>query len=129
MTETDSWESGGYIYTKSTEHAIYREGEVAFAGIPCDCSKKMDDTLMEAIEPYHFRDAVPFRAAYLAGYVADRYDVDMQDCIARATKRAQASTEKEMKYGLQSKGTITVKSNRIQVKVQPIIMRCIRSGF
>ena len=116
MTETDSWESGGYIYTKSTEHAIYREGEVAFAGIPCDCSKKMDDTLMEAIEPYHFRDAVPFRAAYLAGYVADRYDVDMQDCIARATKRAQASTEKEMKYGLQSKGTITVKSNRIQVK-------------
>ena len=71
---------------------------------------------MEAIEPYHFRDAVPFRAAYLAGYVADRYDVDMQDCIARATKRAQASTEREMKYGLQSKGTITVKSNRIQVK-------------
>ena len=116
MTETDSWESGGYIYTKSTEHAIYREGEVAFAGIPCDCSKKMDDTLMEALEPYNFQKAVPFRAAYLAGYVADRYDVDMQDCIARATKRAQASTEKEMKYGLQSKGTITVKSNRIQVK-------------
>ena len=32
--------------------------------------QKMDDTLMvEAIEPFHFQDAVPFQPAYLAGYV------------------------------------------------------------
>ena len=34
--------------------------------------EKMDDTLMEAIEPYNFQEAVPFQQAYLAGYLADR---------------------------------------------------------
>ena len=34
---------------------------------------------MESIEPFEFREAVPFQAAYLAGYMADRYDMDMEE--------------------------------------------------
>lgn len=44
----------------------------------------MDDTLMESVEPYDFKEAVPFRMAYMAGYLADRYDVPKEECIGRA---------------------------------------------
>lgn len=37
--------------------------------------------LHEKIEPYDFKDAVPFQTPYFAGYVADRYDVNMEECI------------------------------------------------
>lgn len=61
--------------------------------MPEDGSVKMDDALMESLEPYDFKDAVPFKAAYLAGYVADRYDVDQDECMKRAEK------ENQTKYG------------------------------
>ena len=52
-----------------------------------DGSTKMADDLMEAIEPFDFTDAVGFQTAYLAGYLADKYDVDAQQSIDRANQR------------------------------------------
>ena len=48
---------------------------------------------MESIEPFDFSAAVPFKAAYLAGYVADRYDVEVEECLERAKKRVLQSTK------------------------------------
>lgn len=39
----------------------------------------MANDLMESIEPYDFADAVDFSTAYLAGYFADKYDVDAEE--------------------------------------------------
>ena len=38
-----------------------------FEHIPEDGSRKMEDDLMESLEPYDFKDAVPFKDPYLAG--------------------------------------------------------------
>ena len=65
-----------------------------FEHIPADASRKMDDTLMEAIEPFHFRDAVPFQPAYLAGYLADRYDVSLDERMDRARERIRVCAER-----------------------------------
>ena len=56
-----------------------------------DGSTKMADDLMEAIEPFDFTDAVGFQTAYLAGYLADKYDVDAQQSIDRANQRIKQS--------------------------------------
>jgi hypothetical protein len=42
----------------------------------------MDDTLMESIEPFHMEDAADFQTAYLAGYFANKYDVDASKSIS-----------------------------------------------
>ena len=44
---------------------------------------------MEAVEPYHYEDAVEFRSAYLAGYLADKYDVTAQESMGRANERVK----------------------------------------
>ena len=61
--------------------------------MPVDGSSKMDDTLMESIEPFDFRDAVDFQTAYLSGFMADKYDVDSEQSINRANERIKRSTE------------------------------------
>lgn len=81
------WSDRKYNYTETSIFDVYRQGNMAFRNIPCDGSSKMDDDLMESIEPFDFSKAVPFQSAYLAGYFADKYDVDEMENEDRANNR------------------------------------------
>lgn len=87
-------ESNDTEYTTRDIYRVVRAGSISFEHIPADASRKMDDTLMEAIEPFHFRDAVPFQPAYLAGYLADRYDVSLDERMDRARERIRVCAER-----------------------------------
>ncbi len=87
------WRSGDKEYTETRYFNIHRSGNISYEHIPTDSSKKMDDTLMESIEPYDFKEAQPFQSAFLAGYLADRYDVEIEETIERAKERVKKGTE------------------------------------
>lgn len=87
------WRSGDYQYTKTSYYGIKRAGSLDFQKIPVDGSTRMPDDLMESIEPFDFSQAVDFNTAYLAGFLADKYDVDDQQSIARANVRIKRSME------------------------------------
>ena len=59
--------------------------------MPVDGSTKMADDLMESIEPFDLSKAVDFQTAYLAGYLADKYDVLAEDGKVRANDRIRTS--------------------------------------
>ncbi len=92
-TRVRTWSDSNYNYTKTDHYAVSRGGSIGFQQIPVDGSSKMDDDMMESIEPYDFSQAVDFQTAYLAGYLADKYDVDAHSSIARANERIKHSTE------------------------------------
>lgn len=87
------WEDSKYEYTKVDHFRLYRSGSVGFANLPVDGSEKTDNTYMESIEPFDYSKAVDFNTAYLAGYLADKYDVSAEDSIPRANERVRNSTE------------------------------------
>ena len=89
---TRTWSDSQYNYTEVTTYDVYRSGQMGFEHIPVDGSSKMPDDLMESIEPYDFHDAVPFQTSYLAGFFADKYDVDSKQSEARANERLRQST-------------------------------------
>ena len=90
-----------YDYTETRHYAVIRGGTLGFADVPVDGSTKMDDTLMESIEPFDISGAVPFQAAYLPGYLADKYDVDAEASIERANQRIKQSTEEAFRSTVQ----------------------------
>ena len=92
-TRTHFWSDSNYNYTETTHFSLLRKGRLAFAGVPVDGSQKMADELMESLEPYDLSEAVDFRTAYLAGYLADCYDVTAQQSMQRANDRIRTSTE------------------------------------
>ncbi|MCR5079290.1 MAG: hypothetical protein K6B65_05190 [Bacilli bacterium] len=89
----ERWSDSQYDYKKVKYYSIVRGGHIAFDHIPVDGSKKMEDELMESIEPFDFSEAVEFNAAYLAGFAADRYDVSKDETFTRATQRCREGTE------------------------------------
>jgi len=92
-TQTKSWSDSKYNYTRTDYYQLIREGDVGFANVPVDGSQKMDDAYMEAIEPFDYNQLTGFQSAYLAGYLADKYDVDAERSKARANERVKRSTE------------------------------------
>lgn len=92
-TTVRTWSDSKYNYTETSFFDVFRAGSMRFENIPCDGSSKMADDLMESIEPFNFTEAVTFQTAYLAGYLADKYDVTMEDSIDRANNRVKTSSE------------------------------------
>lgn len=92
-TRVRTWSDSNFIYTSTSHFAVTRGGTVGFERVPVDGSSKMADELMESIEPYDFSKAVDFQTAYLAGYLADKYDVTAEESIERANGRIRTSTE------------------------------------
>lgn len=87
-----AWSDSDYNYTTTDHFKLYRSGRVGFANIPVDGSKKADDAYMEAVESFQYNDAVEFNGAYLAGYMADKYDVTAEESIERANECVKNST-------------------------------------
>ena len=102
-----------------TTREIYqaeRKGTLSFEKIPADASTKMDDNLMESIEPYKYEDLKPFSKAYLTGYLADKYDVEAKDDAPRAIKRAKESTKNALRNDVKGYTSVTAKTENINVK-------------
>ncbi len=87
-----TWSDRNYRYTETRYYRLYRNGSVRFECVPVDSSTKMPDEVMESLEPFDTAQAVPFRKAYLSGYLADRYDVSAKQSVARANERVKQST-------------------------------------
>ena len=109
------WMSGDVEYTEHEFFRIERGGTMAFEHIPEDGSRKMEDDLMESIEPFDFSEAVPFQTAYLAGYMADKYDVSAEESVERANVRVKKSTEDNFRSTVTGYNTVTVEQSRIQL--------------
>ena len=88
---------------------------MSFSNIPVDGSSKMADDLMESIEPFDFSQAVDFQTAYLAGYLADKYDVTMENSIGRANDRVKVSAEDTLRSTVDGFATVTPVSSSVQV--------------
>ena len=86
------WSDSKYDYTETSTFRVIREGAVGFNQVPVDGSKAMDDTLMESIEPFLMTEAVDFQIAYLAGFFANKYDIDAEASNSRANERIKNST-------------------------------------
>lgn len=114
-TRVMSWSDPNFIYTKTSFFSLYRAGGLAFDRIPVDGSEKMPDDLMESIEPFDFSQAVDFQTAYLAGYLADRYDVTVDQSVERANDRVRRTTEQTFAATAQGYATVVPESVRVRL--------------
>lgn len=128
-TRVRSWSDSTYNYTETSYYLLKREGEACFKMVPVDGSTKMADEYMEAIEPFDYQAGVDFNTAYLAGYFADKYDVDADNSIPRANERIKnslLSIFQDTVIGYAScvpeKINISVNSGKIQYALLPVWM-------
>lgn len=114
-TKVSRWSDSKFDYTRTDYFTILRGGDLDFCHVPVDGSSKMDDELMESLEPYDFKDAVSFQTAYLAGYFADKYDVDSEASVNRANERIKRATEDAFRATVTGFDTVNVERSSVQL--------------
>lgn len=84
------------IITETDHFLIRRRGNLKFSGLPVDASSKMPDAYMDSIEPFRYDDLKDFSLAYLPGFLADKYDVSVEDSRQRVYERCKSSAVQQI---------------------------------
>ena len=115
-TRVRHWSDSQYNYSETTHYAVTRAGGLGFRNVPVDGSTKMDDAMMESIEPYDLSAAVDFQTAYLSGFLADKYDVDAETSVQRANERIKRSTEEAFADTVMGYSTVIPVSSAVELQ-------------
>ncbi|MDO4800095.1 MAG: hypothetical protein Q4A52_06215 [Bacillota bacterium] len=120
-------EDSRYRYTHTQHYLVSRAGNMDFSNIPVDGSSKIDDALMESIEPFDYSQMVPFDGMYLAGILTNKYDVDDAASKPRADKRVEQSVEQALRDTVRGYtsvfrrgGSISVEGGEVSYALLPV---------
>lgn len=110
-----SWTSGSYHYTETKEYSVIRRGNIVTNGIPADGESKIDDMLMESIEPFNYDDLQPFSMSYLTGFYADKYDVDKAQVFPRIKTRASQACKQVIRGSVGTYSSLSVNMEQYNI--------------
>lgn len=109
------WTSGDYHYTETKEFDVFREASLDFDGIPADGQSKVDDNLMEAIEPFDYTGAVHFEMSYLSGFLSDKYNVNKAQVFPRVRNRAINGSDMTLRSSMTGYDSVRVLQSDMNV--------------
>ena len=103
-----SWRVGDIRYTNTKIYDVARSGQFTFVRVPCDSSKRIDDALMESIEPFDYKEVKVFSMSYLAGCAAEKYDVPFEQAQPRIDRRIAEAAQEALKNDIHGYTSVNV---------------------
>ncbi len=110
-----SYRSGDYRITNTKIYSASRAAKMEYRGIPADGSRKLEDALMDAVEPFNYSEFVPFSMNYFSGFYADKYDVDKGEAINRIKQRMTDGAMQVLKQSVSGYTSVTCKGSRLRI--------------
>lgn len=109
-----TWTEGEYQCTETTEYAVERQADIRFKGVPVDGASKIENKLMEAIEPFNYSDLKDFSMSYLSGFLAQKYDEGKAEVFPRVKERVEQGMDSIIRSSMNYDSVnIVSKNNRI----------------
>ncbi len=87
-----STRQGNYVIKRTEHYLLKREVKAEFGNVPVVAGEKLEDALMDSLEPFEMGEVKPFDTRYLAGFTADRFDVAKDKIAGRAKSRMHSTT-------------------------------------
>ena len=104
-------------YDKVTTHNVFMlsiDAEGSFERIPTDASVRIENQLMDAIEPFDYNELKEYNPAYMAGFMAEQMDEDKEEMSTRAKTRATAGMRERAKAAFTGfSGVKTISENDV----------------
>lgn len=103
-----------YIYTD--HYAVHRSMDTDFERVPADASRRMEDAVMESIEPYHYQDLKDFDMGYLSGYLAEKYNMPSSELEGRVQERIGAAAAGMARNTINQYETVNVVDQQVSFR-------------
>lgn len=115
-TRVRTYTRGDYIYTETRYYHVYRKVDLNYQKVPVDASTKMNDALMDLLEPYRYQELKNFNMPYLAGYIAEKYNYTDKDVFPRARDKAGSYVDSYLRSTIN--GYTSVIYNRKDINIR-----------
>lgn len=109
---------GDYRYTETHYYDVYRSLEARYVKVPVDASEKMDDELMDKLEPYNYRELKAFKTPYLAGYLAEKYNYTDEQLFGRVKNKIESFLHTYISSTIS--GYTSVKYHQRDIRTKPV---------
>lgn len=130
-TRVRTYTQGDWIYTETKYYNVYRKVDLNYNKIPCDSSKKMDDTMMDRLEPYQYNNLKNFEMPYLAGYISEKYDFDENEMLPRVKERVNSYVDSYIRSTISGYTTVNfsrkdynIRKKKADYTLMPVWMVC-----
>ena len=115
-TKVRTYKRGDYLYTETHYYDVYRELDLHYVKVPVDASAKMDDAFMDRLEPYRYDGLKAFKPAYLAGFLAEKYQFGDDELLDRARDKIRGFIESAISSSFSGYATVTRVSETIDTR-------------
>ena len=112
-TKVREYTQGDYIYTETKHYDVYRKIDLTFNKVPVDASEKMDDDLMDRLEPYDYGSLKDFKTPYLAGYLAEKYNYNNKDLFPRVKSKVSSYIDKYIRSTISGYSSVQYKQKHV----------------
>jgi DNA-directed RNA polymerase subunit RPC12/RpoP len=117
-TKVRTYTRGDYIYTETDYYRVYRKVNLNYLKVPTDASEKMNDKMMDKLEPYHYKDLKDFNMPYLAGYLAEKYNYDANAMFPRVESRVQDYVDSYLRQTISGYSSTTYNNKDIRIRTE-----------
>ena len=117
-SNTSSYRQGDFRVTETKHYALNRSVAVDFSDIPVDASERLDNALMDSLEPFDMSKVKAFDPAYLAGFTADRFDSPASDVEQRAKSRMMNTAYSSARNQCAGYSSVSEKGGNIRAQVK-----------
>lgn len=115
-TRSHTTRRGDTEYTYTDHYHVFRSVDSEFERVPADASERMEDKVMESLEPYDYQELKPFEMAYLSGYLAEKYNYTSDELQGRAKNRAREAAIGVARGMIGGYDTVSVTDQRVQIR-------------
>ncbi|GAA4852707.1 TFIIB-type zinc ribbon-containing protein [Paenibacillus vulneris] len=119
-TRVKTYTKEDYRYTETEHFDIYRRLQLNYVRVPIDSSEKMNDKLMDRLEPFHYDQLKSFKTPYLAGYVAEKYSYTDTEMLPRAKDKIREYIEASISSSVTGYSTVTITNKDIDTRVKNV---------
>lgn len=130
-TRVRTYTMGDWIYTETKWYHVYRKVDLNYNRIPCDASKKMEDGLMDKLEPYQYNNLKDFQMPYLAGYISEKYDFTDEQMLPRIKERVSSYVDSYIRSTISGYSSVNINRESINIRkrkadytLMPVWMVC-----
>ena len=110
-----TWRSGNYDYTEKSFYDVARQMHASYDNIPVDASFEMNDSIMDLMEPYDYKQLMDFNPIYLSGFFGEIYNDNPLAFKPRADEKASASAQELIKRSLSGYASLNPPMNTIHI--------------
>ncbi|MBP1994127.1 TFIIB-type zinc ribbon-containing protein [Paenibacillus eucommiae] len=115
-TKVRTYREGDYICTETQHFDVYRKLQVNYTRVPIDAAEKMNDELMDKLEPFPYDQLQSFKTPYLAGYIAEKYSYSDEELLPRAKDKISKFIESYIQSTVAGYATVNFAHKQIDTR-------------